>query len=255
MNLFQWLYSKVKGQVLSLWNDSKSALAEDKLGCAIVDVAAIIIMAMIGILSVYVLLLLIWIHRINFFWWVLFPLGVIFALVIYFEKKTPEIESSSDNSLEDELVRQRAEEAHDFVRDATYSVIVDVSEYTPLVRPASPSAIETNVRIYVREHVAFFQFNCPISDTVDANDLRERLQTRLTQKLRGHELPGIPSEMVIWNRHPYAPLQVYSVSDTGASVNIDLFFADDVSIPLLEAKARARLERQRQNSYRDNDFK
>lgn len=255
MNLFQWLYNKVKGQVLYLWNDSKSALAESKLGCAIVDIAAIIMMAVIGILSVYVLLLLIWIHRINFFWWVLLPLGVIFALVIHFEKKGPEIKSLSDNSLEDELVLQRAEEAHDFVRDATYSVIVDVSEYTPLVRPASPSAIETNVRIYVREHVAFFQFNCPISDTVDANDLRERLQTRLTQKLRGRELPGIPSEMVMWNNRPYVPLQIYSVSNTGASVNIDLVFADDVSIPLLEAKARARLERQRQNSYRDNDFK
>lgn len=255
MNLFQWLYSKVKGQVLSLWNDSKSALAENKLGHAIVDLVGIALMAVAIVLGSYALLLFMWINRIFFFWWVFFPLIVILAIVIHFEKKGPETESSSDNSLEDELVRQRAEEAHDFVRDATYSVIVDVSEYTPLVRPASPSAIETNVRIYVREHVAFFQFNCPISDTVDANDLRERLQTRLTQKLRGRELPGIPSEMVIWNRHPYAPLQVYSVSDTGASVNIDLFFADDVSIPLLEAKARARLERQRQNSYRDNDFK
>ena len=255
MNLFQWLYSKAKGLVLSLWNDSKSALAENKLGCAIVDLVGIALMAVSVVLGGYALLLLMWIHRIFFFWFVFLPLAGIFGIIAHFEKKNPDIDSPSDYSLEDELVRQRAEEVYDFVRDAAYSVIADVSEYTPLVRPASPSAIETNVRIYVREHVAFFQFNSPISDTVDVNDLRERLQTRLTQKLRGLELPGIPSEMVIWHNRPYVPLQIYSVSDTGASVNMDLVFADDASIPLLEAKARARLERQRQNSYRDNDFK
>ncbi len=255
MNIFLWLYNKIKNEVISLWGASKEALERDDLGHAVLNIVAIILMAAAGILGGYGFFIFIWMHWNLFFWWVLLPAATIIALVAYFENKNHDAGCASDYSDEDELLRQRAAEVYDFVRDAAYSVISDVSEYTPLIRPASPSAVETNVRIYVREHVAFFQFNNPISDTVDVNDLRERLQTRLTQKLRGHELPGIPSEMVVRNARPYAPLQVYSVSDTGPSVNIDFVFADDTSIPLLEAKARARLERQRQTSYRDTDFK
>lgn len=156
--------------------------------------------------------------------------------------------------IDTELLRQRAEEVYTYVRDAAYLVLSDVSSYTPVVQPASPSAVETNTRIYVREGVAFFQFNAVVSGPCDLREIQERLQQHLTNRSRNRELPGIPGEVVLHNGRPYSPLQVYSVTDFGSSVGIDIVFADKASIPLLEAKARARMERQRQIDYRDGDF-
>ncbi len=166
------------------------------------------------------------------------------------KRPAPEIQTDIDA----ELLRQRAEEAYTYVRDAAYLVLADISDYTPVVRPASPSGVETNARIYIRDGVAFFQFNAVISGPCELREIQERLQHHLTTRSRNRELPGIPSDVVLYNGKPYSPLQVYAVTDLGSSINVDLVFSDKISIPLIEAKARARMERQRQTDYRDGDF-
>ncbi len=132
-------------------------------------------------------------------------------------------------------LESRAEALYDYVRDGIFLVLRRVSEYTSVIRPSSPSSIETNSQFCIREGVAIFQFNALVSEQIkDLPELRRTLDRALGQMLRGGELPGLPSKLVSIRGRNYPPVQILALTDLGSSVNVDVIFTNEEAVAMLE---------------------
>lgn len=140
------------------------------------------------------------------------------------------------------LLYERAEAVYEFVRDAMYQVFCAASQYTAVIRPTSPSAVETQTRFFFNEAVPVFQFTAMTGEHVDALQLKDDFQRILAQKLRAQELMGLPTRLVTYEGRTYLPIQIINATNCGASVIVDVVFANEKSIPLIEAKKRIQFE-------------
>lgn len=173
---------------------------------------------------------------------------IIAVLIASYLENTKDRRAISNDRVEAVLLEERTEAVYGFVRDAVFQVLLAASDYVPLVRPRSPSAIETQTRFYFRDGAAVFQFNALMLESVDMGQLREDLSRILRQKLQARELPGISSRLVTVGGRSYPAMQILSVADCGSSVNIDVILTDERSALLMEAKKRIELERNGRNS-------
>lgn len=146
------------------------------------------------------------------------------------------------------MLEERAEALYPWVRDGIFLVLRSLSEYTSIIRPASPSAIETQARFYTKDKFAVFQFTALCSDTLDLSDFKRDFERVLGQMLRAGELPGLPSKLVTINGGNYLPVQVYTLSDMGSSINLDIVFADEHSLQYIEARRHLHLQRKHKTS-------
>ena len=139
------------------------------------------------------------------------------------------------------LLTEQAEAVYEFVRDGVFLILRRLSEYTAIVCPSSPSAIETNTRFFVRNGVVIFQFNTLQSGAISVEQFQQDFNRALGQMLRAHELPGLPATLVTVDGKQYPPMQVLSILDVGGSLNINLVFTDARSVAMVDAKRRIEL--------------
>jgi len=240
-HFFEAIYTKVKERVNDFLEDTAEAI-EDGDQPHLIRNIIISIVTLLGIIGGFALLLgSVYIFRHTLLVWFGVPVLIIAMLASHFEGQRPTDVCKVDRT-EVLLLQERAEAVYEFVRDAIFLVLRDVAEYTSVIRPKAPSSIETNVRFYFRDSVAVFQYNALTCDDVDIAQLQKDIQRVLSQKLRAQELPGISAKLVTVEGSTYLPLQILTVTDCGASVNVEVVFANDRSIPLIEAKRRFHLE-------------
>lgn len=137
-----------------------------------------------------------------------------------------------------------AEDVYMYVRDAMFLVLRAVSEYTLIVMPSTPSAVELPNNISVKDGYAVFHFFARVRDGIDPVQLKRDLNRTLNQMLRAHELKGIPSDLVRINGAYYSPLQILDIIDYGDSINIAVVFTDEKTIGIAKAKKQLNLEYQ-----------
>lgn len=135
-----------------------------------------------------------------------------------------------------------SEEIYGYVRDAMFLVFRSVSEYTAIVMPSAPSAIELPNGISVKDGYAVFHFFARLREPIDAAQVKRDLTKTLNQLARAHELKGIPSDLVQINGAYYAPLQIFDVVDCGNSIDVSVVFADEKTINIVKARKVLRLE-------------
>lgn len=216
------------------------------------------VMAVLGALGgITLLLVLLYAAR-----GVLIPLIVppllIVLLIASYLSNTKDKKISDTHQEDRALLEERAEAQHEYVRDGMFFVLRALSDYTPIIHPASPSAIETNARFSIQNGVVIFQFNALVADTIsDMLNFKQMMERLLGQMLRNHELPGLPSELVIINGRTYPPVQILSLVDLGSSVNINVVFSTENSIHLIEQvrkMQRGRKEAARPEIPYDDEF-
>lgn len=137
-----------------------------------------------------------------------------------------------------------AEEIYGYVRDGMFLVLRAVSEYTVIVMPSTPSAVELPNNISVKDGYVVFHFFARVRDVIDPVQLKRDLNRTLNQMLRAHELKGIPSDLVRINGAYYSPLQILDIIDYGDSINIAVVFTDEKTIGIAKAKKQLNIEYQ-----------
>ena len=136
------------------------------------------------------------------------------------------------------LWEMQAEEVYEYVRDAMFLVFRDVSEYTNIVRPSSPSAIEFSELPYsIEDGYVAFNFIDKICGPVDIAQLKIDLRRTLRQKHRANEFNGISRDLVQINGSWYCPLQILGKpQDFGDHVRVSIVFATEKTIVLTNAQ-------------------
>lgn len=130
------------------------------------------------------------------------------------------------------------EEEHDLVRDATFLVLRDVTEYTPnLVSPSRPSAIECPDNPYtIEDGYIVHNFLDKICGPVDLDQLKIDIQRTFRQKHRAHELNGFSRDYVEINGSYYCPLQIFGKpQDFGDFIQISVVLATETTVKLTRA--------------------
>lgn len=253
--LFEALVEIIKNYVNAFAEDTAEALeGRDKLH--LLKNAFLFLLAILGIVAC-ISAIFVGLYLCRRFLLPLIGVPVMAVVLVKSYLMNHEDRTAPASSQADQIeLESRAEALYDYVRDGIFLVLRTVSEYTSIIRPASPSSIETNAQFCIREGVLIFQFNTLVSEQIkDLPELRRTLDRALGQMLRGGELPGLPSKLVSIRGRNYPPVQLLALTDLGSSVNIDVIFTNEESVALLERQRLLGVKVQKKmNVPYDEDF-
>ncbi len=165
------------------------------------------------------------------------PLLLALMVASYFENKK-DIQKTRSSNQERFVAELEAEDIYDFVRDAIFLVLRDVSEYTlSIKRPLSPSEIEAASRYEIRDgNIAVFKFTARTTGEVDTKQLIRDMDNVIKQKLRAGEFRNLPPRMLAINGKYYAPIQLLKITDISSYINIDVCMATERSAAYIDAQ-------------------
>lgn len=161
---------------------------------------------------------------------------MIYILFLSYQKNHNDFRKSHENHQKNNQLEVWAENIYEYVRDAMYLVFRSMSDYTAIVMPSSPSAIELPNGISIKNNYVVFNFIARVRDIVEPTQIKHDLNRTLSQMLRAHELNGIPSELVLINGSYYMPLQIYDIVDWGDSISVSVVFADENTVNIIKAR-------------------
>lgn len=193
------------------------------------------------------------------FWWI--TLGVLFLIwlgqkLLENSDTTPEVNPGGDE-VEKALVIERATEQQDEVRALAFAAIQGASTTTPLVRPhdeydIQPSKASGKCFYLNREKIPVYQWEADLEVEIDKT--QEDIILRELQRYIVKNLPRFPM-LLSDEARGRAAVEVLDVKNLGGHVLIEMVLVNSASIPLVEARRRARAERQqRQKAITDMDY-
>lgn len=192
-------------------------------------------------------LLLLWL--VIKFWWV--PLGI--ALIIVCAKalfaesdQTITVDPPPIDEVEKTLILERAIEQQDEVRALTFSAIQGASTTTPLKRPHDEYDIQpsraSGKSIYLsQDKVPVYQWEADLEGEID-----KAQEDSILRELQRHVVKNLPRYPMLLSDEARgrAAVEVLDVKNLGGHVLIEMVLANATSIPLVDARRRARAERQ-----------
>lgn len=256
--MFGAIWRWIKRTYFNFSNDLAEAIDTGNTGNIIFNVVygilAVTIAGGIVVLLTYAVIL-----NIDFLIaWIGVPILVVYMLVHWIRNATsshPPIDSPPQ-VVEEELLRQRAREQYDELLMLMFNSIQGTAGITPLVRPNDMFDVQTSAptgdHFYLKQGIPIFQFECDVETPLDKTqlDILQRELQRHTHKQVSRFPLLISSEA-----QGRAPVEVLDVKNCGGHILLDIVLTTTASIPMIEARRRARVERQQKNaSIYDNDF-
>lgn len=183
-------------------------------------------------------------------------IGIAFALLYRFATSENAPTSMSNSSVDAALAEQRAEENYDSVRSLICQSIVATSQTTKITRPLDEFAVETaslGAHFYMAANIPVYQFEAILDAPIDKaeEDIILRELQRNTIKLVAR-YPMLCSD----EARGRAPVEILDVKNLGGRIVIEVVLTNAASLPMIEARRRARIERkQRQTQYSDEDYR
>lgn len=167
--------------------------------------------------------------------------------------------TTTSNEVDMELARQRGAELQSAALALMFRVLVAVSSFTPIIRPYDERSIEIRSTkgesFYMDGEVVIYQAEAEVEGEVTP-DVEDTIQREL-QRYAVKYAPDYPM-LVSPEAGGRAPVEVLAVKNLGNRVVIDFVFTTAKSIPMIEARRRARIERQqrqeRPTRYIDDDY-
>lgn len=158
--------------------------------------------------------------------------------------------------VEEELARQRAREMQGELLALMFQAVQSTAAITPLVRPHDPYEIQTSTpsgdHFFMKGLVPIYQFEVDLESEVDkvmVDNLQRELQRHVTKQATRFPL------LCSLEAQGRSPVEVLDVKPLGGHVCIDVVLTTAASIPLIEARRRARVERQQKaQTYMDADY-
>lgn len=157
---------------------------------------------------------------------------VLFVLGLSYKLNLEDSRAAHRAKCESATMGEWAENIYEYVRDAMFLVFRAVSEYTNIVTPSRPSAIELVDTPYTLEDgYAVFNFVVKVCGPVDVVNLKNDLMRTIQQMHRAHELNGIPRDLTEINGGYYCPLQILGKpQDFGEYIQVSVVFATEQTV-------------------------
>lgn len=148
-------------------------------------------------------------------------------------------DSSGADSTTVELAEQEAQEVHEELRELVYNALAEAADYTPLQRPRDIYSIETSREKQYRmdDIMPIHQFEADFSGTLDRSkldSLSRDIQRRIDKHARRYPL------LMRDGRPPV----LFDIKDNGNFLLLEVVLYADSYSGKIEARKRARIERQ-----------
>lgn len=163
------------------------------------------------------------------------------------------------NDVDIELARQRAIDMQGYALGLMLQVLIAISSFTPVIRPRNTHDIEVRstdgASFYMKDNIVIYQAEAEIEGeiTPEVEDTIQREAQRYAQKYITDY-----SMLISPEAGGRAPVEVLGVKNCGSRVLIDFVFTTTKAIPIIDARRRARVERQmkqeRPTPYTDPDY-
>lgn len=127
-----------------------------------------------------------------------------------------------------------ARQVYFYVRDSMYYVFRAVARRTNVQIPDDPSDIEMRNRFFLQGRHIVFQFYVLLLAAQDKVKFTEKLTDTMAQLHRDGRFLGITEDLVKVNGLLYCPLQVLNVEEHDNGYVVQIVFADEETIPLVE---------------------
>ena len=152
-----------------------------------------------------------------------------------------------------EKLKKWAKQVYGYIRDSMFYVVQNLADRTNIIRPSAASDIELENRFFLQDKHIVFQFYVEMSSAMDKAKFEEKFTTTLFQMHHDGRLVGIASDLVEINNLPYCPLQVSNVEQYDDGFTVQIVFADEETIPLVEREQQRNRKRPGKNFF-DNDI-
>lgn len=192
--------------------------------------------------------------------WIGIPVLSVWVISCWIKSSKKNDESDfgeKSDPVNEELIRQRAREQYDDLHAFMFNAIQGASSITPLIRPHDLFDIQTcspkGDHFYLTEkYIPVFQFECEIETAIDkgTEDLIQReLQRYMTKQCSRYPM------LISSEAQGRSPVELLDVKNLGGHLLFECILATSDSIRLIEARRRARVERQqRQQAFIDQDY-
>lgn len=244
----------IQRQLDQFIEETAHAIDEGRWGIAGGHVLILLLIFVICLIAACSVVLIFWYVIKGFLGKILFTVigipGVLYILYLSFLANRETANQAANRSEEKNHLEVWAEEVYDYVRDAMFLVFRAVSEYTAIVMPSTPGAVELPNCISIRDGYAVFNFFARVREPVDTEQIRRDLSRTMTQMLRAHELKGIPSDLVQIGSAHYSPLQILSVTDYGDSITVSVVFTNEKTVEVTKARRLLKLDSKRKQELK-----
>lgn len=132
------------------------------------------------------------------------------------------------------VLEKWAEQVYFYVRDSMYYVFRTVARRTNVQIPDDPSDIEMRTRFFLQGKHIVFQFYVQLLAAQDKVKFVQKLTDTIAQLHRDGRFLGITEDLVKVNGLLYCPLQVLNVEEHDDGYVVQIVFADEETIPLVE---------------------
>lgn len=190
------------------------------------------------------------------FTWIILPILGAYTVVYYISHRNTEPPEIPVNTVEEELLRQRALEQYETMLQLMYYAVNSAAKTTPLSSVHDLFDLKTGSAKEEHFYIAkagfpVFQFECDLDASIDKSteDLIQReLQRAVNKQAERFPMLNIAPDGRV-------PVEVLDIKDCTTHVLIETCLTSEVSIPTIDARRRARIERQRRyGNSNDYDF-
>lgn len=152
-----------------------------------------------------------------------------------------------------EALTRWAEQVYYYVRDSMYYVFRAVARKMNIQMPDDPDDIEMRNRFIRQGEYMVFQFYVKLLGAVDKAKFEQKLTDTIVQLHRDGRFLGIPEDLVNVNGRLYCPLQVLNVEEYDDGFVVQIVFADEETIPLVERAQERQRKTPGKTLYDDED--
>lgn len=233
---------KIKDTILERFNNVRERIAEgihDGDWSAVGWNAALILAVVMVIVTLGVVVLaLVWkvlgslLGKIIAVPLVLFILGLSYKLNFEDSRKARQTDRDAAT------LKGWAEQVYEYVRDSLFYVLQAMANGTNIIEPQNPYVLEMDRRFYIQDGYAVFPFFVQRRGTLDKERFQRRLTATMVTMHKNHQLVGVTTELVNIGGLPYCPLQVLDVRDYDDGFVVELVFADEQTIQLVNNAVR-----------------
>lgn len=186
---------------------------------------------------------------------------IVGAAVIWWKNRHPKqsIAPAAVTDVDIELARQAAMDMQGYALGLMFRVLTAISSFTPVIRPRSTHDIEVHstdgASFYMKDNIVIYQAEVEVEGeiTPEVEDTIQREAQRYAQKY----IVDYPT-LISPEAGGHAPVEVLGVKNCGSRVLIDYVFTSAKSVDMINARRRARVERQikqeRPAPYTDPDY-
>ncbi len=182
---------------------------------------------------------------------------LIWFLYLKFIKQEKIAKKSKQNQTNKIIEKELHENNYICIRKCLFDILDnDISEVLGLKKPARLSELDAPGKITVKGNVFLYQFvMLKKSNEIDCNSIKEILQKEINEALDNFRIAGIRQTKFISNGVAIHILNVDSVKDLGNYIQLELVWASDDYVDLIETRKNILAEKLNEdNSFYDTDF-